>query len=154
MNAVETRALGSPLQQVVQFFTGLKPTSMPQMGQIYDAQAHFIDPFNDVHGLPAIVTIFEHMFTAMDAPRFEVISAFMDVDGTQAFLRWDFHFSKSGLGQNMRIHGSSYLRFNVAGKIVYHQDYWDSGKELFAKLPVIGAVIRWLSKQMQTPQVR
>jgi hypothetical protein len=145
-------ALPSALQAAVQFYTTLAPASLDRMDHVYDLEAEFIDPFNHVQGLPAIDTIFRHMFTAMQSPRFEVVSALMASNSNEAFLRWNFYFSKRGLGDNFCIHGSSYLRFNPAGKIAYHQDYWDSGKELYEKLPLIGALIRWLSKQMRTPQ--
>ena len=137
---------------IVHFFETLTPNALEGMGDVYDEQAHFSDPFNNVHGLPAIRTIFEHMFIAMQAPRFEVLTVLRDASSGEIFLRWNFYFSKKGLGQHLCIHGSSYLRLSEAGKISYHQDYWDSGKELYEKLPVIGGMVRWLSAQLKTPQ--
>ena len=42
------------------------------------------------------------------------------------------------------IHGGSHLRFAPDGRIAEHRDYWDAAEELYAKLPVIGALMRWL----------
>jgi len=32
-----------------------------------------------------------------------------------------------------------------------HRDYWDAAGELYAKLPLIGAVMRWLRRRAGTP---
>jgi steroid Delta-isomerase len=31
--------------------------------------------------------------------------------------------------------------------VVFHRDYWDAAEELYEKLPVIGALMRWLKKR-------
>ena len=45
------------------------------------------------------------------------------------------------------IRGGSHLILNADGKIVSHREYWDSAEELYEKLPVVGALMRWLKKR-------
>jgi steroid delta-isomerase len=45
---------------------------------------------------------------------------------------------------SQRIHGLTLLRFDVAGKVVHHRDYWDAAGELYEKLPGIGLMMRGL----------
>jgi hypothetical protein len=33
------------------------------------------------------------------------------------------------------------------GLIVLHRDYWDAAEELYEKLPVVGALMRWLRRR-------
>jgi steroid delta-isomerase len=33
------------------------------------------------------------------------------------------------------------------GKVVWHRDYWDAAEELYAKLPAIGWLMRFLQPQ-------
>ena len=40
--------------------------------------------------------------------------------------------------------GISQLRFNADGKVVMHQDFWDSTEGLFSHLPGIGGAVRWV----------
>src|SRR5476649_1265151 len=47
--------------------------------------------------------------------------------------------------------GGSHLRFNQAGLVVLHRDYWDATEELLAKLPLVGAPIRWLRGRFRVP---
>lgn len=46
------------------------------------------------------------------------------------------------------IHGISHLRFDDDGKVNNHRDYWDTGEELYAKLPLIGGAVRLLQRSI------
>ena len=116
---------------------------MPRLAEIYTPDARFKDPFNDVQGLPAIQRIFEHMFMALDGPRFVIRDAI--VQGDQCFLSWDFSFRMKRFNRQVQvIHGGSHLQLSADGRILLHRDYWDAAEELYEKLPVLGALMRWL----------
>lgn len=134
-------------QRVVQAFEGLSPTSLPNLLALYAPQATFKDPFNEVVGQVAIAGIFQHMFDTVDAPRFQVLQTIEQ--GEQAFLTWDFHFRRRPSGLPLCVHGCTHLRFDAAGRIVMHRDYWDAAEELYAKLPVLGPVMRWLQRRLR-----
>jgi hypothetical protein len=133
--------------QLVHFFETLTPQSVAQLGQFYDPQARFTDPFNDVTGVPAITHIFEHMFVSLQQPRFVVVERVLQ--GTQCFLTWEFRFYFRGykVGQEQVILGASHLVLSDAGLVTVHRDYWDAAQELYEKLPVVGSVMRWLKKR-------
>jgi hypothetical protein len=38
----------------------------------------------------------------------------------------------------------THLKFNREGRIVLHQDYWDSTAGFFEYVPILGPVIRWI----------
>lgn len=135
------------LTQIVQFFEALSPQSVAQLGEFYDAQAHFTDPFNDVVGVPAIAHIFEHMFVSLEQPRFLVVERLQQ--GAQCFLTWEFRFYFKGYkaDQEQVILGASHLVLSNAGLITVHRDYWDAAQELYEKLPVVGSLMRWLKKR-------
>jgi steroid delta-isomerase len=135
-------------QALVTLFEHFKPADVAGLGRLYDAQAFFKDPFNEVHGLPAIQAIFDHMFQSLAAPRFKVLDVL--VDGRQCFLSWDFEFGLRGRpGQPQRIHGSSHLRFGADGRVVYHRDYWDAAEELYEKLPLLGGLLRLIKRRLR-----
>ena len=95
-------------------------------------------------------TVFAHMFATLQAPRFVVREVVADAGGAQCFLTWDFLFVAPRLGPGTQtIHGGSLLRFGADGRLVLHRDYWDAAEELYAKLPVVGALMRWLRRQAQ-----
>ena len=117
------------------------------MGEFYAANATFKDPFNDVVGVGKIAPIFGEMFDTMHEPRFKFITVVEQ--GSEAFLTWDmtFRVKKYKPKETMTIHGASRLQFDTDGKISLHRDYWDAAEELYAKLPLIGALMRGLKRQ-------
>ena len=79
-------------------------------------------------------------------PRFVVTGKVVDADG--AMLIWEFRFrvERWGKGKTQVMRGVSHLKFAADGKVNYHRDYWDTGEELYMKLPVIGALMRGLKR--------
>ena len=134
------------LQALIDWFEHLSPATVDRVPDFYAANAEFKDPFNEVSGAPAIERIFRHMFDQVDDPRFVVTARFSGEDG--AMLLWEFHFRTRGFGsQALCIQGASHLRFDAAGRIAEHRDYWDAAGELYARLPLIGAPMRLLLRQ-------
>ncbi len=133
--------------RVIAFFENLSPADVATIGNLYAPQARFKDPFNEVVGVPAIQGIFAHMFEALEQPRFVVTGRV--VQGQQCFLTWDFLFAfksfEKGVPQTVR--GASHLVLDEQGLVTLHRDYWDAAEELYEKLPVVGALMRWLKKR-------
>ena len=136
--------------QLADFFEKLTPQSVSQLPVIYDAEAKFKDPFNEVQGLEAIERIFRHMYVALHEPHFVITGQL--VDGAQAFLTWEFRFRfKRFDTQTLQtVRGGSHIVFNEQGMVTLHRDYWDAAEELYEKLPVVGGVMRWLKKRANT----
>ena len=136
-----------PLDRIVHGFETLTPESVETLGTLYAAQARFKDPFNDVVGLPEIQRIFRHMFVTLVSPRF-VVTGHM-VQGNECFIRWEFRFGfrRFKRGQEQCIVGCSHLVLDAAGRIAVHRDYWDAAEELYEKLPLVGALMRWLKRR-------
>ncbi len=133
----------SPLDKLLNWYQTLTPDSLCEIAQLYRADAHFKDPFNEVRGIAPIAAIFTHMFATTENPRF-VIDERIE-QGQQAFVSWRFEFAVKG--KAYVVAGGSHLVFDDAGLILVHRDYWDAAEELFQKLPIIGGLIRWLRKR-------
>ena len=140
----EERTPGDPrVQRIVAFFEQLSPQDLPRLAEIYSVDARFKDPFNEVQGVAAIERVFEHMFASLDDPRFVIQGTL--VQGEQCFLRWDFSFRMKRFNRDAQcIRGASHLKLGVDGRILQHRDYWDAAEELYEKLPLLGALMRWL----------
>ena len=44
--------------------------------------------------------------------------------------------------------GISRIRINPTGQVILHQDYWDSGGNLFEHIPVVGWLIRRIKARL------
>lgn len=136
------------LNAFVRFFETLSPAALDRLETVYAADAQFRDPFNDVTGVAAIRRIFEHMYRQVDEPAFRVCARFANAD--EAMLVWAFSFRLKGKRQHLQLEGSSLLRFNEAGLVLLHRDFWDPAEGLYEKLPVIGMAMRCLRQRLRS----
>jgi steroid Delta-isomerase len=132
--------------RIVALFETLSPAALPQLATIYTDDARFKDPFNEVQGLAAIRAIFEHMYRTLDGPRFVVHERVLQ--SAQCFLTWDFVFRLKPGGALITVRGASHLQLAEDGRIAVHRDYWDVAEELYEKLPLLGALMRWLKRRV------
>ena len=136
------------IEGLVDFFESVSPETLVRIGDLYGADARFKDPFNDVKGVPAIEQVFRHMFTQVQAPRFVVGERI--VQGDSAMLVWRFEFGVR-VGKTLRpqvVNGVTHFKFDAQGKVSLHRDYWDTGEELYMKLPVLGWLLRVLRRRL------
>lgn len=143
-------ALSAAVQRLVSFFEQLQPQDLQRLAELYAPDARFKDPFNEVQGLNAIERIFAHMFEALDTPHFIVTERI--VQGRQCFLVWDFRFRMRRFDTTtwQTVRGSTHLVFNDDGLVTMHRDYWDAAEELYEKLPLLGGLMRWLKRRVNS----
>jgi steroid delta-isomerase len=135
------------VERIVRMFETFTVADVAKLDGFYTPDAFFKDPFNEVRGLPAIRRIYAHMFEALEAPRFVVTASV--AQGSQCFLAWEFRFRFKSWRreQEQVVRGGSHLLLAPEGRIASHRDYWDAAEEVYAKLPGIGGVVRWLRRK-------
>lgn len=136
----------SRIADLLHFYETLAPDRLQDFGHYYSKNAHFKDPFNEVNRLDDIRAIFARMFRQVLEPQFVIKERVGD--GCGLFLVWDMRYRmRSWKSREVQIiRGVSHLRFDEDGKVSYHRDYWDTGEELYAKLPLIGSAVRLLKR--------
>lgn len=87
------------------------------------------------------------------AARVDSISVSVDrvlVDGTDVWLNWRMQTRVRALGRTMKADtiGMSHLRFDADGRVILHQDYWDSTEGLFVHIPFLGGLVRWTRNRL------
>jgi steroid Delta-isomerase len=149
----ELRAAQDFLNQTSDFFAALTAANLTQLPSFYATDARFKDPFNEVQGVAEVARIFAHMFATLDQPRFVIKT--QSLQGNNAFITWDFLFkSTKKSSQTWCIRGASHLTLTLEDRGVWrisdHRDYWDAAEELYAKLPVVGHLMRWLQRRLSS----
>lgn len=133
------------MNEFLEWFTNLSEKDLERFDQFYTEDAYFKDPFQAVTGRDLVKKIFIHMF---ESPLTDHKFTFIDkiIEGEKMFVTWDYTFKFKG--QEYKVHGSSHLKFKD-GKCQYHRDYWDTGEEVFAKIPVLKSIHRFVVKKFQ-----
>jgi steroid delta-isomerase len=141
-----TAQLSTPLQHYVALFAALTQEDVQRFDGYFAPDARFKDPFNDVRGIAAIQRIFAHMFATVSAPVFHIQSVMESQQ--QAVIHWHFHCLLAN-EKDYAIDGLSLVRFNAAGLVEEHLDYWDAAEQFYMRLPLIGSLLRLLAKRMR-----
>ncbi|MBP5857203.1 nuclear transport factor 2 family protein [Marivibrio halodurans] len=135
-------------------FAAVTPGSYDGLLALAAPDIRFRDPFNDVTGQAALAAILTEMFESCIDPRFEILDV---AAGARAgYVRWVFRFRPKTLGQGpeWRIEGMSEIHVGSDGSVVAHIDHWDSASGLLARLPVVGAGVRWLLARFRVKAAR
>ena len=133
------------IERLVRYFETLTPDAVRHLPEYYAADAYFKDPFNEVRRVEEIQAIFARMYEQVHEPRFKVLQTVCEQD--DAFLVWDMEFRFSAKSKVEVVRGVSHIRLDASGKVTWHRDYWDTGEELYQKIPVLGAFFRWLRRR-------
>ena len=136
------------LQRYADFFEKLTVEKVSELSQVMTEDVHFVDPFNDVHGLALVEKIFRHMFDSLQNPEFTVThTALADNDKSLGFLRWELDCYVRG--NSYRIVGMSEVGFASDGRVNLHIDHWDAAQQFYERLPLIGALLRTIRSRLK-----
>ncbi|SDF79016.1 SnoaL-like domain-containing protein [Limimonas halophila] len=126
-------------------FARLTPENLDELDAVCAPDVRFVDPFNDVTGINAFKHVLAEMFETLDAPAFRIDDR---ADGAHAsYVRWTFTARLKG-GKSLTIAGMSELHTDADGSVSAHIDHWDAAGQLYEKLPVVGAFMRWLRRRV------
>lgn len=126
------------------FFTELTAENLLQIDDVFAPNAHFKDPFNDVHGIDAIRTVFSHMFATTERPKFS-INHFAS-NQQILFIQWQFSFGKNKT--MWFINGSSMVTFNDNNQVQEHIDYWDPAEQIYSKVGLLKPLMNFLKSRL------
>ena len=124
-------------------------TIREQTAQVYAPEAYLNDTLKTLRGAEQIRDYF--LETSENAESITV--QFADVtrasDGAYYF-RWvmDVRMKKVAAGKTIRTPGITLFRFDEQGRVLIHQDYWDSAAGLWEHVPVLGRGIRTIKARL------
>ncbi len=135
--AAGSQAEREAIARVKDFLSSLTPENVQaRTSEVYAANAYFNDTLKTLRGSEEIEAYLLHTAKTVDGISVE----FDDVarSGPDFYFRWrmDFQAPKLRGGDTIRTIGMTQIRFDADGKVILHQDYWDSMAGLFEHLPV------------------
>jgi len=118
--------------------------------KVYAADAYLDDTLAVHHGAAEIEAYFAR--TSETMTHYEVEIADIARSGDDYYIRWTMVFAAPALSNGQPVHsvGISQVRFNRDGKVAFHQDFWDAGKNFFAHLPVVGGAVGYVRKRLES----
>lgn len=135
------------IDRYVSFYETLTARSLPLIADVVSPDIRFVDPFNDVRGIAPLTTILSDMFTHLENPRFKITDRALSAQPYTVYIKWVFSGARAG--NPFSFEGMSEVAFDINGKAISHIDFWDSGKHVFAHVPVVGYFIRSIQKRLK-----
>lgn len=116
--------------------------------KVYADDAFLDDTLVSHHGAAEIEAYFVKTSGVMT--QYQVTIDDVARSGSDHYFRWTMVFAAPALAGGKPVHstGISQVRFNTEGKVAFHQDFWDSGKNFYRHLPVAGGVIGFIRKRL------
>jgi len=143
---MDDRRLDPPLRRFCEFYRDYSPAWLARLGELYAPSFEFHDPFTVIR---ADLGQLEHHFAkAFDlaASKFLVEDAAVGQDG--ACVRWTWVWKWKPGSTEQRVPGVTWLRFDASGKVVFHQDLFDTASSIFDVVPVLGGLLRALRRRL------
>ena len=115
-----------------------------QIVETYAEKLYFNDTLVTLHDRQSLLRYLKHTQQQLDDIKFDILD--IENNGQDSYVRWLMQTRFRVMGQDLDIHsiGMSHLRFDAAGKIILHQDYWDSMQGFYYHLPLIGGILQWI----------
>ena len=108
----------------------------------YADQFYFNDTFRILYNIDELVPYMVHTAEMVDSTTVEILD--ISKSDTDYYVRWvmvmEFDVKRKDIYSKSI--GMTQLRFNDEGKIIFHQDFWDSTEAFYQHLPYIGYFIR------------
>lgn len=141
----ETEAIG----RFERFLSHLdEKTAREETEKVYAPDAYLNDTLKTVHGSPAIRDYF--IKTAQGLESMTVRFDDLAVSGNNYYVRWTMETRMKNLaqGKTVRTIGVTLVRFDSKGRVLVHQDFWDSAQGVWDHVPGVGSVIRWIRSRL------
>lgn len=118
-------------------FENLEVKNIHNLLNLVDDDVIFEDPFNKIIGKDNFNKIFLEMFNKLQKPKFKILNIFYKKN--LAIIKWKF--SCKIFRREISFDGLSEVTVKN-GKIKKHLDFWDSGKNFYTQMPVLGRIFK------------
>ncbi len=124
-------------KKYVKSFEQLKISTIGNLVDCLHESFVFIDPFNKIIGKKSFRKFLEKMFIKIKNPKFRILIILEEKNLT--LIKWNFEYEISKKKINFDGVSELIIRQNLIYK---HIDYWDSGRNVYSHLPIIGSVFK------------
>jgi steroid 5-alpha reductase family enzyme len=152
LGSLSSMASGVPVKQcnkIKYVFDNLRADNIHILDDFYAKDAVFIDPIGAHNGIKSVKDYYQNLYKNVRSIKF-TYKDLVSNKNTHA-LYWTMTLSADGLngGSPMSLEGNSHIKFNDAGLVSYHRDYFDMGEFIYEHIPVMGWTIKKVKEKLR-----
>jgi hypothetical protein len=143
-------AESAALDRFAHFFGDFEPDRVERLlDSVYAPDVYFNDSLKTLRGSAALGKYLEESAAGVEDCKVTIQDVTRNQHG-EYLVRWKMliRFRKFAKGRDTWTVGITHLRFGADGRVVYHQDYWDSAQGVFQYVPLLGAAIRAIRRRL------
>lgn len=116
--------------------------------KVYGDNLYFNDTFRIVTNIDDLVEYLSHSASQVESTEVEILDVIRSEH--DYFIRWSMDMKLKIKGKDIQSQsiGMTQLRFNQAGKVIFHQDFWDSSEAFFEHLPMMGGLVKRIKSML------
>ena len=137
------------LELFIKFLEGIgTPGSARAASELYSENIHFSDALILTEDKQVIVKHFSDLEAAGNQVKVTMHQKL--ISGNDVFLVWSMEARFTPI-RTERISdslGVTHLRFDDNGRVILHQDFWDSTEGFFRHIPVLGSVVNSVKRRV------
>ena len=124
------------------------PGSAKAASELYSENIHFSDALILTKDKQVIVKHFSDLEAAGNQVKVTMHQKL--ISGNDVFLVWSMEARFTPIRREMISDslGVTHLRFDEDGKVILHQDFWDSTEGFFRHIPVLGSVVNSVKRRV------
>ena len=129
------------LQKYINNFERLQDDKIDDLLSTVSENFLFEDPFHKIKGKNEFKALLKNMFRRLKKPKFKITMVYEHK--LVNYVKWSF--SCEFLKKTISFSGMSEIY--VKGKLItMHIDYWDSGRNFYSHLPILGLIFKGIHK--------
>lgn len=134
-------------QNYASFFENIdSETQIEDYCQFFNENISFKDPFHHVSGIEEVFAIFQLMYENLENPRFKVLEIVSQRN--ISYMKWEFKFNFKDQKEEQMFFGISRVVFDLDGKALSHEDFWDAAENIYEKIPIISYLIKLVKNRI------
>ncbi len=137
----------APLERLKAFYRNMSPASLSQLPDIYHSQTVLIDPVGRHEGLSALTQYFEQLLAQTKYCRFGIQHTLTQNEESVLFWQMIYAHPRLKKGQELRLEGTSHLRFSES-RVIYQRDFYDMGAMLYEHIPLLGSAVKAVKSRL------
>jgi limonene-1,2-epoxide hydrolase len=141
--------MGAGMFDVTEFksvYQQLGTETLALLDRVYAPDCVFIDPFHEIHGRDALHAYFARLYDGVADIHFVWHDTVTGAN--QAMINWTMQLRHKRFRPDdaVAVQGATHLRFD--DRVTYHRDYFDAGALIYERVPLLGAIVRGIKKQL------
>ena len=147
-NTIVTPKLKRGLEDYISYWEKLSSRSIRLIEKSAHPLFHYTCHFYDTNGIGDFEAMLSHLYKNIGRMKIKITDRAWGTDNHTAYLRWSCHVHSPNFKKEWIFNGMSEVALSDDGKIMSHIDHWDTGKQFYLRLPLIGWLIRKTLRRM------